>query len=204
MTGDPAAVIDGSARSGTGTEADIFFEDLVVGRVFDLGTVVVDRAEMLAFAQRFDPQWYHVNADMAAASPFGDLIASGFFTVSLFMRAYVDHVLVRAASDTSPGLEELRWLAAVYAGDRLAVRLEVLGAAPSEAKPGIGTVKLMATMARVDDDGQPGKIVVRTTFRGWFRRRPAPQSLVPQSPVPQSSAPNKSRAPDKSWAPDKS
>jgi acyl dehydratase len=158
-------------RSGTGAEADIFFEDLTVGRVFDLGTVVVDRAEMLAFAQRFDPQWYHVNAELAAASPYGDLIASGFFTASLFMRAYVDHVLYRAASDTSPGLEELRWLAAVYADDRLAVRLEVLGATPSETKPGIGTVKLVSTMARLDSDDQPGKIVLRTTFRGWFRRR---------------------------------
>ena len=175
MSTDPAALIDGSVDgstvSGTGAVADIFFEDLTVGRAFDLGTVVVDRAEMLAFAERFDPQWYHVNADLAAASPFGDLIASGFFTVSLFMRAYVDHVLARAASDTSPGLEELRWLAAVYAGDRLAVRLEVLGAAASQAKPGIGTVTLMATMIRLDADDQPGKIVLRTTFRGWFRRR---------------------------------
>ena len=175
MTPDPApTTAAGTALSGTGAPADIFFEDMTVGRVFDLGTVVVDRAEMLAFAERFDPQWYHVNAQMAAASPFGDLIASGFFTASLFMRAYVDHVLVRAASDTSPGLEELRWLAAVYAGDRLAVRLEVLGAQPSATKPGIGTVKLVSTMTRLTGGGELGKIVLRTTFRGWFRRRPSP------------------------------
>jgi acyl dehydratase len=160
MTG-PAAV------SGTGRPAQLFYEDLTPGREFDLGTVEVDRAEMITFAQRFDPQWYHVDEAAAAASAYGDIIASGFYTVSLFMRAYVDHVLDRAASSASPGLEELRWTAAVYAGDRLAVRLTVLGAQPSGSRPGIGTVSLQATMIRESD----AKPVLRTSFRGWFHLR---------------------------------
>jgi acyl dehydratase len=156
-------------RSGTGGVPDLFYEDLVPGRRFDLGVVDVDEAEMLAFARRFDPQWYHVDPEQAAASGYGGLIASGFFTVSLFMRAYVDHVLSRAAAAASPGLEELRWTAAVYAGDRLAVRLDVLDRRPSTARPGLGTVTLEATMTRLGDD----KVVLRTTFRGWFVSRSA-------------------------------
>jgi acyl dehydratase len=155
-------------RSGTGAPAELFFDDLTPGRVFDLGTTVVDEAEMLAFAHRFDPQWYHVDRDAAAGGPYGAVIASGFFTVSLFMRAYVDHVLCRAAAAASPGLEELRWTAAVYAGDRLATRLEILDRAPSTARPGLGTVTLGATMTREGD----GRDVLRTRFRGWFARRP--------------------------------
>jgi acyl dehydratase len=154
-------------RSGTGAPAELFFEDLTPGRVFDLGTTVVDEAEMLAFAHRFDPQWYHVDPDAAAGGPYGAVIASGFFTVSLFMRAYVDHVLCRAAAAASPGLEELRWTAAVYAGDRLATRLEILDRAPSTARPGLGTVTLQGTMTREGD----GRDVLRTRFRGWFARR---------------------------------
>jgi acyl dehydratase len=157
-------------RSGTGGVPDLFYEDLTPGRRFDLGAVEVDEAEMLAFARRFDPQWYHVDAALAAASPYGGLIASGFYTVSLFMRAYVDHLLSRAAAATSPGLEELRWTAAVYGGDRLAVHLDVLDARLSEARPGLGTVTLAATMTRTADD----QVVLRTRFRGWFARRPAP------------------------------
>jgi acyl dehydratase len=145
-------------RSGTGAPADLFYEDLTPGRRFDLGVTVVDGAEMLAFARRFDPQWYH--ADPAAAS--------GFFTVSLFMRAYVDHVLSRAAAAASPGLEELRWTAPVYAGDRLATTLDVLDRQPSRSRPGLGTVTLEATMTRLD----PERVVLRTRFRGWFARRP--------------------------------
>jgi acyl dehydratase len=159
---------DPTIRSGTGGVPDLFFEDLTPGRSFDLGIVEVDADEMLTFARRYDPQWYHVAADLAAASAYGGLIASGFYTVSLFMRAYVDHLLARAAAATSPGLEELRWTAPVYGGDKLAVRLDVLDQRPSTARPGLGTVTLEATMTRVADGAQ----VLRTRFRGWFAMRP--------------------------------
>jgi acyl dehydratase len=158
-------------RSGTGANAELFFEDIPVGHVFDLGTIDVDRAEMLAFAQRFDPQWYHVDADLAKASHFGDIIASGFYTGSLFMRAYVDRVLTRAAANASPGMEELRWLAPVYGGDQLTGSLEVLGAEISKSRAGYGTLHLRATLTRSNGDR---KDVMRATFRGWFAQRPTP------------------------------
>ncbi|RAO15808.1 MaoC/PaaZ C-terminal domain-containing protein [Micromonospora noduli] len=160
------------ARSGTGRPAELFFEDLVPGLTVDLGVVTVDADEMVAFARRFDPQWYHVDSDLAAESRHGGLIASGFYTVSLFMRAYVDHLLSRAAADASPGLEELRWLAPVRAGDRLAVRVDVMGARPSTARPGLGTVSLTGTMLRLGPDDRPEQEVLRTRFRGWFAVRP--------------------------------
>ncbi|NBE81375.1 acyl dehydratase [Micromonospora sp. NEAU-HG-1] len=175
MPGDsavPPAPVAPPVRSGTGAPAELFFEDLTPGRTFDLGIVRVDGDEMVAFARRFDPQWYHVDPEQAAASHHGGLIASGFYTVSLFMRAYVDHVLARAAADASPGLEELRWLAPVRAGDRLAVRLDVAGSRPSAARPGLGTVSLTGTMFRLGPDDQPDREVLRTRFRGWFTLRP--------------------------------
>jgi acyl dehydratase len=158
-------------RSGTGGVPHLYWEDLVPGRRFDLGVTVVDGAEMLAFARRFDPQWYHADEHLAATSQYGGLIASGFFTMSLFMRAYVDGLLSRAAADASPGLEELRWLAPVRAGDRLAVGLEVLDAVPSKAKPDRGTVTLQGTMTRLDAELRPAEEVLRTRFRGWFHRQ---------------------------------
>jgi acyl dehydratase len=161
-------------RSGTGAVAQLFYEDLTPGLVFDLGVTVVDEAEMLAFARRFDPQWYHVDEGLAAESAYGAPIASGFFTISLFMRAYVDHVLARAAAAASPGMEELRWTAPVYAGDRLASRLTVIDRQPSRARPGFGTVTLGGTMTRLGADGEPEGDVLRTRFRGWFALRSTP------------------------------
>jgi acyl dehydratase len=159
-----------SPRSGTGGVAELYWEDLVPGRRFDLGVTDVDGAEMVAFARRYDPQWYHVDERLAAQSEYGGLIASGFFTVSLFMRAYVDGLLSRAAAAASPGLEELRWLAPVRAGDRLAVELEVIDQAPSRAKPECGTVTLRGTMTRLATPPEPA---LRVQFRGWFLRRSA-------------------------------
>lgn len=164
-------------RSGTGRPAELFFDDILPGTIFDLGVAEVDRDEMLAFARRFDPQWYHVDVDTARASAYGDVIASGFYTASLFMRAYADHFLSRAAADASPGLEELRWTAPVYGGDRLAIRLEVLGAAPSSAKPSVGTLTLAATMTRLATDQRPEVVAARIRFRGWFARRPSEPDL---------------------------
>lgn len=158
----------GNVRSGTGGVPTVFWEDLVPGRRFDLGVAEVDADEMLAFARRFDPQWYHIDEHLAADSSYGRLIASGFFTVSLFMRAYVDGLLSQAAADASPGLEELRWLAPVWAGDRLAVALEVVDRAPSRAKPDRGTVTLRGTMTRLGAAQRP---VLRLQYRGWFHRR---------------------------------
>jgi acyl dehydratase len=141
------------------------FEDFAPGEVIDLGTTVVDEAEMLAFARRFDPQPFHVEPEAAASTPFGGLIASGWFTGSLFMRLYVDAVLADSTSQGSPGLTELRWLAPVRAGDVLAGRLTVLGARPSATKPGRGTVMLRGELLR------DGEVVLRTEFRGLFGRR---------------------------------
>jgi len=143
----------------------IYFEDLAPGRTFDLGTLVVDETEMVAFAERFDPQWYHVDRARAEGSTWGRLIASGFFTVSALMRMYVDTVLLHAAADASPGLENLRWFAPVYAGDELTAVLTVTDAQPSTRSAGIGTVFLQWQMHR---DGQ---LVLQMSGRGWFLRR---------------------------------
>ena len=141
------------------------FEDFTPGEVIDLGSTVVDEAEMLAFSRRFDPQPFHVDPVAAVATPFGGLIASGWFSGSLFMRLYVDAVLADSTSQGSPGLTELRWLAPVRAGDVLSGRHTVLGAPPSATRPGRGTVLLRGELLR---RGEP---VLRTEFRGLFGRR---------------------------------
>jgi acyl dehydratase len=158
-------------RSGTGAVPELYYQDFEVGRSFDLGVLAVDPAEMRAFATRFDPQWYHLDADAARAGGYRDTIASGFFTTSLFMRSYVDTVLSRAAAAASPGVEELRWTAPVYGGDRLTGRLEVLDRKLSAARPGLGTVTLAATLTRLTGLGEPAEDVLRIRFRGWFHLR---------------------------------
>jgi acyl dehydratase len=141
------------------------FEDFTAGRVFELGTAVVDREEMLAFARRFDPQPFHVDDEAAKASWFGALAASGWFTAGLWMRLYVDEVLSKATALGSPGGEELGWPAPVFAGDELQASMEVLEARRSRSRPSLGLVKLRARLHRGD------VLVYHSTFTGMFGTR---------------------------------
>ena len=165
------------------------FEDFHPGERIDLGTTVVDEAEMLAFAHRFDPQPFHVDAEAAVHTPFGGLIASGWFSASLFMRLYVDAVLADSTSQGSPGMSELRWLLPVRAGDELRGRLEVLSATPyahvttargidPQAGRPIPTSGMAPAMGRVVRDvcpaspgAPPQSAVGRNPMRGLFGRR---------------------------------
>ena len=119
---------------------DRYFEDYVEGAVHRFGDIAVEADEIIAFANRFDPQGFHTDPEAARQTPFGGLIASGWHTAGLMMRLYVEHYLTHVASLASPGLDELRWLKPVRPGDRLSVRVTVLKAAPSRSRPDRGAV----------------------------------------------------------------
>ncbi len=53
-----------------GTE-DRYFEDYAAGAVYEYGYVSVTEVEIVAFAERFDPQPIHTDARFAASGPFG-------------------------------------------------------------------------------------------------------------------------------------
>ena len=117
-----------------------FFEDYVVGRVYEFGEIGVSEPEIIEFATRYDPQYFHVDPAKAAATEFGGIIASGWHTVSLVMRLYVDHYLSHVASLASPGVEDVRWPKPVRPGDTLKIRVTILETRPSRSKPDRGIV----------------------------------------------------------------
>ena len=119
---------------------DRYFEDYEPGAVYDCGSVVVSEAEVIAFAERYDPQFFHTDPAAAKDSMFGGLIASGWHTASMMMRQLVDHYLSSVASLASPGVDELRWLAPVRPGDTLRVQATVKDARVSKSNPARGVV----------------------------------------------------------------
>jgi acyl dehydratase len=144
-----------------------YFEDFNVGDVAEFGPVTVTADEIVEFAERFDPQPFHLDADAAARSPYGGLIASGWHTVALFMGMYVRGMLLDVASLGSPGVEELRWLAPVRPGDELRGRSTVTDLQPSATNPRRGTV--FSTNEVVNQDGT---VVMTMKARGFLERRP--------------------------------
>jgi acyl dehydratase len=120
---------------------DRYLEDYIAGAVHEFGSIEVEEGEIIAFAQRFDPQPFHTDPRAAEQSVFGGLIASGWFTSSLMMRLFVDHYLSRVASLSSPGVDELRWLKPVRPGDVLSLRVTVMEVKRSRSKPDRGVLR---------------------------------------------------------------
>ena len=118
-----------------------YWEDFTVGTVRDFGAMTVTREAMLAFARDFDPQPFHLDDDAAAQSLFGKLAASGWHTCAMAMRMMCDEYVLDSASLGSPGIDNLRWLKPVFAGDTLSMRLSILAARPMNSRPGVGLVQ---------------------------------------------------------------
>jgi acyl dehydratase len=143
-----------------------YFEDYSAGTVHEFGEIKIEQDEMIAFARRFDPQPFHIDPEAAKSSVFGGLIASGWFTASLTMRALVDHYVSKVASLGSPGVDELRWLKPVRPGDILTVRVTVLKTQRLRSKPDRGFVRTF-----VEVFNQDGDVVMTWKSGGFVRRR---------------------------------
>ena len=143
-----------------------WFDDFAVGQMYEFGDEPVERDEVIAFAQRFDAQDFHVDEQAAARSPYGGLIASGWHTAALMRRMLVLHFIPRESSLGSPGMDEVRWLLPVRPGDRLRARLEVLAVRRSNTKPDRGTVT-----QRTEVLNQHSEVVLRCVGMGMYRCR---------------------------------
>jgi acyl dehydratase len=150
------------------TKRVYYFEDLSPGTVLEFGHVVMTAEDIIDFGRRFDPQPFHVDPEAAKASLFGGLCASGWHTASVMMRLCVDNYLSPEASLGSPGVDELRWLRPVFAGDRLSCRVEVLTATPSRSRPFMGSVR-----SKCEVLNQHGDVAMSLIAIGLFRRREA-------------------------------
>jgi len=117
------------------------FADFHAGQVIKAGPYVLTEAELLQFARAYDPQWFHTDAQAAADSPFGGLIASGWHTCSIAMRLVVEAALAGSESFASPGLEHVRWPNPVRPGDALRLVADVIEVRRSEKRPTLGILR---------------------------------------------------------------
>ncbi len=144
-----------------------YFEDFELNKTIAVGSRTLTEQEILDFARQFDPQPFHVDPEAAAKSIYGGIIASGWHTCSTMMRLMVDGFLGKAASMGSPGLDEVRWLKPVRAGDTLNVSTTAIDIKPSSSKPDRGVV---VTEWRAVN--QRGELVCTIKGMGMFLRRP--------------------------------
>jgi acyl dehydratase len=147
---------------------DRYFDDYRNGSVYEFGPIAVEEDEVIAYAKRFDPQSIHIDPQAAARGPFNGLIASGWHTIGLLMRLFVEHYLTAVASLASPGVDEVRWIKPVRPGDRLRLRVAVTEARLSRSKPDRGIVHSF-----VEGINQRDEVVVTFKAMNFIALRPA-------------------------------
>ena len=146
-----------------------YFEDLEVGARASFGHYAVTREEVVAFAEKYDPQPFHLSDEAAAQTHFGRLSASGWHTCAMTMAMLVENLKAhRQAGLGSPGLDELKWLRPVYPGDTLRCESELLEKRVSASRPEMGIFKSRTTVFNQDDVA-----VLTMVNNALIRTRPA-------------------------------
>jgi acyl dehydratase len=143
-----------------------YFEDFVVGAVYEFGSITVTESEIIEFARQFDPQTMHTDPEAAAKGPTGGLIASGWHTIALMMRMYADHYLPENGLP-APGVDEVRWLRPVRPGDTLRIRVTIQEARLSQSKPDRGIIRPFTEVLNQHD-----AVVLTLRPINLIRRRP--------------------------------
>ncbi|MDP6344154.1 MAG: MaoC/PaaZ C-terminal domain-containing protein [Alphaproteobacteria bacterium] len=142
----------------------VHFEDFAIGDRFAYGAYEMRREEMIAFAEQFDPEPFHLEAGAAQALGWSDVIASGPHVGAVWRRISKDAFAATAAF-VSPGWRELRWLQPVFPGYVLSARSEVVAARPLKSRPDLGFVQLANEI-----HNQRGEVTT-TLVADWFLYR---------------------------------
>lgn len=119
-----------------------YFEDLAVGETVESEPFTLERDEMIAFASRYDPQWFH-NDEAAAADHkvFEGLSASGIYTAAIWR--LLDHQVFGDVNWVCGiGWDQVRWRKPLKPGDRVRAWAQILEKRPWKKRTDIGRVTI--------------------------------------------------------------
>lgn len=118
-----------------------FYEDLLLAEQRVSEPRVVDRDDMLEFARRYDPQYFHADTEAARQSIFGEVVASGIYTAALWRQR--DHEISGdIAWICGVAWKDTRWPVALRAGDTIRARATCLSKRPSGSDPNRGIIEM--------------------------------------------------------------
>ena len=142
----------------------LHYEDFPEGLVIPFGTYHLSKDEVIAFAREWDPQPMHLDEDAAKRSVLGGLAASGWQSSAILIRLAVEAYANTSAAMASSGMDEVKWLKPVYAGETLTGRATVLSRRVSAKRPGMGILKMKFEL--LNDRGELKTEITGVQFMG--------------------------------------
>jgi acyl dehydratase len=143
----------------------LWLDEFAVGMTFASDTYTVTEAEILAFAERYDPQAFHLGEERARPTFFGGLAASGWHTAAITMRLLATSGFRIATGVVGTDIT-LKWPSATRPGDVLHLEIAIESVTRSASRPNRGAIVLA-----YDTVNQDGEVRQRTTGRlvAWDR-----------------------------------
>jgi len=129
-----------------------YLDDFTVGQTFKSRAATMTESEIVDFALKFDPQPMHLDVHGAQESGFGNIIASGFHTMSMAFRLWTDLGLYVDTNVAGLALEDVAWKGPVFPGDTIRCIFTVKELTPSRSKPDRGVMKVAFDVRNQKDE----------------------------------------------------
>lgn len=149
------------------TRAKLYLEDLKPGDRFVSEEHPLDARQIIAFAEQFDPQVFHLDEALAEQSFFDGMAASGWHTAAITMKLLVSSLPLAGGIIGAGG--EISWPQPTRKNDVLHVESEIVEITPSRSKPDRGILRL-ETLTK----NQHGEILQKLTPKLVVMRRTTP------------------------------
>jgi len=128
-----------------------YYEDLEEGLVEESSPYTVTAEEILEFASRYDPQYFHADSEAARSSRFQEAIASGIQIMAIWRQ--LDHEIARdIAWICGVAWDEVKFPCALRAGDTVFARAKCLSKRVSKKDPTRGVVIYEYSLINQNDE----------------------------------------------------
>ena len=136
-----------------------YFEDIIDGEHLQCRPVLMSKASIIEFAEHFDPQPFHIDANAAGDSIFKGLVASLLHTLSACTRVVVE-AQGEVAILSGLGMHEVNTFNPVRPGDVLTVDAWWTELKRSNSKPDRGLASIRCKVSN-----QKNELVVEYGYR---------------------------------------
>jgi acyl dehydratase len=118
-----------------------FYEDIPIGmRVESTESFTFTAEEIKSFAGNWDPMPFHLDEDIAKASPIGALFASSIHTIAAGVKLTHTMLQEEVAAIAALGWQDVRFPKPVFAGDSVRIRSEIIEKRESKSKADRGII----------------------------------------------------------------
>ena len=135
-------------------------------------SVALDKSAIVAFASRFDPQPYHLDAEAAEQSIFGGLCASGWHIAALATRLVSETLLQNGHPFVEMiSVSELKWSRPTFVNEQISVRIALDASFSESPIPGTRAQSLQVDVCNGD-----GAVVATMSGTAAISAEPAPEA----------------------------